>query len=142
MARYNVNVAWDDPYDRPVNRRVAPRYELRIKLSIEVGDEGRRGRLVGPGLVHNISYTGAYLVTKHRLAAGQRIGVAIPTDMCPAELYLPSVFMGPAEVVRVEPDEDGRMCAALRFGEALAQNMDFTLFIQTLLSVTQAATAR
>ena len=133
MARYNVEATWDDPYDQPVNRRSNDRFAIRIKMSITVEDPLIQRRLHGPGIVNDISVSGVKLRTKHRLNVGQRISLAIPTSMCPADLCLPEVFLGPAEVVRVEPhNHNGTITAALTFGAALTQNMEFVLFVESL----------
>jgi hypothetical protein len=138
MPHYNVNAKWDDPYDHPDDRRDADRFDFRIKMSIAVGIEGSRSRLVGPGIVRNISLSGACLVTKHKLEEGQRITVAIPTKRYPVADCLPAYFMGTADVVRVETRDDATIRAAIKFGDAFAQNMDFSVFIRSLQAVRHA----
>jgi len=138
MSRYNVNAKWDDPYDHPDDRRGADRFDFRIKLSIAVGMDGSRSRLVGPGIVRDISLTGACLVTKHKLVEGQRITVAIPTKRYPVAECLPAYFMGTADVVRVEPRDESSIRVAIKFGDAFAQNMDFSVFIRSLQAVRHA----
>ena len=135
MAKYDVNAAWDDPYDHIEDRRSAERFDFRIKLSIAVERQGERSRLVGPGIVRNISLTGASFITKHKLEPGQRIAVAIPTKRYKVAECLPTAFMGTAEVVRVEPRKDSTIRASIRFGEAFTQNMDFSVFIRSLQAV-------
>lgn len=135
MAKYNVDAAWDDPYEHIEDRRSAERFDFRIKLSIAVEKQGERSRLVGPGIVRNISMTGASLVTKHKLEPGQRIAVAIPTKRFKVAECLPAAFVGAAEVVRVEPRKDSTIRASIRFGDAFTQNMDFSVFIRSLQAV-------
>jgi hypothetical protein len=141
MSRYNVNAVWDDPYDRSENRRESERFDFRIKISIAVEQTGTRSRLVGPGIVRNLSLTGAYLVTKHHLVPGQRITLAIPTKRFPVAEILPAYFMGTADVIRVEHREDGTIRAAIKFGEVFTQNMDFSVFVRSLQAVRQTLAA-
>ncbi|MFA6240217.1 MAG: PilZ domain-containing protein [Candidatus Hydrogenedentales bacterium] len=135
MSRYNVDAVWDDPFDHPVNRRVAPRYDMKLKLSIMVEGQDRKERLVGPGVARNISSTGILLRTKHQLQPGQRVMVAIPTEQTPAGTVLPATFVGNATVVRVEVEDGSIMRAALRFGETLLQNIEFSMYMNHLTSV-------
>ncbi|MCL4693654.1 MAG: PilZ domain-containing protein [Candidatus Hydrogenedentes bacterium] len=135
MAQYNVNAAWDDPYDHLEDRRESERFDFRIKMSIAVDNNGSKSRLVGPGIVRNISLSGASLVTKHTLVPGQRITLAIPTKRFKVAEIMPAYFMGTAEVIRVEPRDDATIRAAIRFGEAFTQNMDFSVFIRSLHAV-------
>lgn len=135
MPKYNVDAAWDDPYDHKEDRRQDDRFDFRIKLSIEVEHQGQKSRLVGPGIVRNLSPSGAWFVTKHHLEPGQRVTVAIPTKRFAVAECLPAYFMGSAEVVRVEPRDESTIRAAIRFGESLTQNMDFAMFIQSLRSI-------
>lgn len=140
MPRYDVNADWVDPFEPPPQRRSAERFRFRIKLSITVDRDGGRTRLVGPGIVKDLSLVGAYLVTKHDLSPGQRITVAVPTKHYPIGKILPAYFVGPAEVVRVEPDKENRIKAAIKFGDALTQNMDFAVFINSLQEIREAFT--
>ncbi|MBN2310068.1 MAG: PilZ domain-containing protein [Candidatus Hydrogenedentes bacterium] len=135
MARYDVNVAWDDPFDRPAERRESRRFEFRMKLSIRVDVPGREHRLIGPGIVQDISLSGVCLVTKHDLTPGQQVTVALPTNVCRDGLCLPEAFLGPAEVVWVTPAEKRCSRVALRFGAALVQNMEFVMFVEQLQSM-------
>lgn len=140
MPRYDVNAEWVDPFEPPPQRRSAERFRFRIKLSITVESEGGKARLIGPGIVKDLSLMGAYLVTKHDLSPGQRITVAVPTQHYPVGKILPAYFVGPAEVVRVEPDKENRIKAAIKFGEALTQNMDFAVFVNSLQEIREAFT--
>ncbi len=135
MPKYDVNVAWDDPFDHLANRRESERFDFRIKMSIAVEQAGTRSRLVGPGIVRNISLSGASLVTKHALAPRQRITLAIPTKRFKVAECLPAYFMGTADVIRVEPRDDSTIRAAIRFGDSFTQNMDFSVFIRELYAV-------
>lgn len=135
MTQYDVDATWDDPYDHLQERRESERFDFRIKMSIAVNHDGSRSRLVGPGIVRNISLTGVSVVTKHRLVPGQRITLAIPTKRFKLAEILPAYFMGTADVVRVERREDGTIRAAIKFGESFTQNMDFSVFIRSLYAV-------
>ncbi len=132
MARYDVNAVWDDPFERSADRRAAVRFELKVRVSITVESQEHRHRLVGPGAIRNISSTGAYLITKHALKEGQRVLIAIPTVEKPVDLLLPEAFVGPAEVIRVESDEENRVRAALRFADELVQNLEFAMYMRHL----------
>ena len=141
MARYDTNAAWSDPFEpKPDNKRVAERFKFRLKLSIKAQRDTPPRILVGPGIVRNLSISGAWLVTKHQLEPGQRIVVAIPTKRFAVAEYLPAMFIGPAEVARVKPDTENRLWAGVRFGDALTQNMEFATFIQGLYALREALT--
>ena len=143
MTKYNVNAAWSDPFEpKKSNQRDSQRFKFRIKISITAQSGEPPQRLVGPGIVRNISVTGALLVTKHRLVIGQRIVVAIPTKRFAVAEYMPAVFMGPAVVTRLTPDAENRVWAAIRFGDQLTQNMEFASFIQGLYSLREALTRK
>ncbi|HRI88120.1 MAG TPA: PilZ domain-containing protein [Candidatus Hydrogenedentes bacterium] len=141
MSRYDVNAAWSDPFEpKKSNQRDSERFKFRIKISITAQSGNPPQRLVGPGIVRNVSVSGALLITKHRLELGQKVVVAIPTKRFAVSDYLPNVFMGPAVVSRVQPDTEGRMWVAIRFGDQLTQNMEFASFIQGLYSLREALT--
>jgi len=132
VPRYDVQAEWDDPFERHEERRSSERAEVRIRVSIAAKVEGHTALLKGPGIVRNISPTGMCLVTKHVLEPGQQVTLQIPTESCPSELCLPEAFEGTAEVVRVLPDEKNRMVAAFRFGDDLAGNMEFAMFVERI----------
>ncbi len=144
MARYDTNAAWSDPFEpKKADGRAATRFKFRLKLSIKAQSEEETTRvLIGPGIIRNLSVTGAWLVTKHKLTVGQRIVVAIPTKRFAVAEYLPAMFIGPAEVVRTKPDIESRMWVGVRFGDALTQNMEFATFVQGLFSLREALTKK
>ena len=142
MARYDVNAAWSDPFETKVDHRSAERFKFRIKISMLVQNTNPPQRLVGPGIVRNISATGAWVLTKHALQPGQKITIAIPTKRFSVAEYLPATFIGPAEIVRIKPDVENRMWAGIRFGEPLLQNMEFAAFIKGLYSLREALTQK
>jgi hypothetical protein len=136
MPRYNINAQWVDPYEQREEHRSAPRFSLDgLRLSLAVEDASRKSRLVGPGVVENISESGAYVVTKHQLSPRQSISLSIPTTVCADNVCLPEAFFGGANVVRVEEKSEKRAGVALRFGESFSQNMEFTMFIDSLRNV-------
>ena len=143
MARYDVKESWDDPFEHHDERRTAPRYRVRLKLSIEVDSPERGGRLHGPGIVRDISHTGTRLVTKHELTPGQRVSLDIPTASAGDEVCLPESFAGSAEVLRVERGEGGCAEVVFRFGENLFEDMEFALFLESSKrAAREAATAK
>ncbi|MDZ4861339.1 MAG: PilZ domain-containing protein [Candidatus Hydrogenedentes bacterium] len=143
MSRYNTNVAWSDPFEpKKSNQRDSERFKFRIKISITAQNGNPPQRLVGPGIVRNISVCGAWFVTKHHLEIGQKVVIGIPTQRFAVTDYLPAMFIGPAVVSRLLPDTDGRVWAGIRFGDLLAQNMEFASFIQGLYSLRQALTRK
>ncbi|MCC6154124.1 MAG: PilZ domain-containing protein [Candidatus Hydrogenedentes bacterium] len=144
MARYDTNAAWSDPFEpKKADKRVATRFKFRLKLSIKAQSDEKTPRiLIGPGIIRNLSISGAWLVTKHKLSVGQRVVVAIPTKRFAVAEYLPAMFIGPAEVVRIKPDIENRMWVGVRFGDALTQNMEFATFVQGLFSLREALTKK
>ena len=134
-AKYDVDAQWDDPFERQEDRRDSLRYasNFRITVFVEGAVPGRR--LKGPGLVKDVSLSGVRFLTKHQLAAGQEVSLALPTDICPDSMGLPSAFLGPARVIRVLNVDDRRRVAGLKFGDALSMNMDFAVFMEYLCSI-------
>ena len=131
---YDVNAQWDDPFERPSERRASSRYKSKFEISLSV-DDPEKGRLVGPALARNISVHGAKVITKHKLQVGQSVTVAIPTDLCPASMGLPKAFMGTGEVIRVEASDERKMLAAISFGDTFTGNMEFAVFVEYLRSI-------
>ena len=131
---YDVNAEWDDPFERTSERRASSRYKSKFKISLSV-DDPEKGRLVGPALARNISVHGAKVITKHKLKVGQSVTVAIPTDLCPASMGLPKAFMGTGEVIRAEASDEGKMLAAISFGDNFTGNMEFAVFVEYLYSI-------
>lgn len=141
MPRYDTSAAWSDPFEQKPNQRDSERFRFRLKISIlaERGNPPRR--LVGPGIIRNLSVTGAWLVTKHQLEAGQTVTIAIPTKRFAVAEYLPAMFIGPARVTRVVPDTGNRVWVGIQFGDPLTQNMEFAAFIKGLYSLREALTS-
>ncbi|MBI4558288.1 MAG: PilZ domain-containing protein [Candidatus Hydrogenedentes bacterium] len=137
-AAYTIDMTWDDPYEHREDRRKTPRAEWKRKISIAVDNPAGKGRLVGPGLVMNLSSHGVLVNTKHRLQPQQPVTVAMPTEPAPNDMCLPEVFAGPATVVRVEALDDRHFRVALRFGETLSQNMEFAMFVDFMQTVVKA----
>lgn len=132
MKGYEVNQPWDDPFDHLTERRKAPRFPYKMKITIVSSAPEKRGRLVGPGIVTDLSLTGAKLVTKHKLVPGHHVDLELQTESTVEGPCLPSAFSGSAEVVRVAPGPDGRSDVALSFDDSLSLNMEFALYIDML----------
>jgi len=142
MPRYDVNVTWDDPFERPVERRGGKRFNFKARVNITAERDGNSHHIVGPGLIRNMSQSGMYLVTKHRLKPSQWVTLTIPTKHVRDIMCVPEAFVGPAEVVRVEGDREGRSNVALRYGGALTSNMEFVLFLEQLENMATVAVER
>jgi hypothetical protein len=132
MATYNVNTAWDDPFEHLKERRVSDRFAAELRISIEAKDVTRRGRLVGPGLLRDLSLSGASLVTKHAIDVHDHVTVQFDASDCSEGAYFPDTFTGEAVVVRVDRVKGSKRALALRFGEAFTQSMDFALYVDHL----------
>jgi hypothetical protein len=132
MKGYAIDTAWDDPFEHPVERRTAPRFPIKLRLTLTAADLEKRAHVVGPGIVRNISLTGVLLVTKHVLHPFQRVRLELPTAILGEEVCLPESFEGTAQVMRTEPLDGGKSHVALRFGDDLSQNMEFVVFIDHL----------
>lgn len=130
--RYDVDTPWDDPYETRTENRSANRFAFPMKITLAVDDPLRKGQLVGPGLVNDISMYGVCVTTKHKLVPKQKVTLAISTQLCPDDLCLAKAFIGPSTVRRTESREGAPMRAALQFGEALYQNIEFVMFIDYL----------
>lgn len=132
MRKYDTESDWDDPYDRVEERREAPRFRTNLKIMIALESGSARRNLVGPGIVRDMSDGGLYCLTKHLLAPGKDVTLRFGTDMCPSDMCLPKSFYGSAKVVRTAPDDGGLMQAGVEFGDALMQNMEFSMYLQHL----------
>jgi hypothetical protein len=137
MRGYAVDTVWDDPFEHQDERRRANRFSYKFKLSIAADDPERSRRVVGPGIVRNISLSGVLLVTKHNLTPEQRVFLEVPTVGCADSMCLPHVFEGTAQVIRVADLDGGKHNVAMRFGEDLFQNMEFAIYIDTLQTVSR-----
>lgn len=132
--KYDVDAKWDDPYERtpPPENRASKRIMLAFKISIGVNVKGSERPLVGPGLVENMSSSGALCVTKHRLRVGQPVMVRISTELADDAPGLPKFFMDTGVVMRVDSLDAQRCRVAIQFQEALSQDIQFALFIDRL----------
>lgn len=131
---YNVDAPWFDPFETRRENRSAPRFEMPMKITLAVEDPVRKGQLVGPGLVGDISMSGVSVRTKHNLSKQQKVTVAISTDMCSEDLCVAKAFVGSATVRRVESGDGTQIRAGLQFGDSLIQNIEFAMFIDHLQS--------
>jgi hypothetical protein len=136
---YDVNASWDDPFERRTERRVAPRVPARFTVKIGVKLAHKRAPLVGPGIVDEVSSIGLRCRTKHRLAPGQSVQLYISTKAFPPELALPKAFFGQAQVVRATLAEEDVSHVALRFDEALRDDIHLAIFVDHLHSLARTA---
>lgn len=112
-------------------RRDAER--LKTDLRMSVSTEYRGGALmVTPASVHDISRSGALVLTRQWLTPFQNVMLALPAGDCPESMGLPQAFVGPAMVVRVHKEDETKHLAALRFGESLSDNPQFGVFVEFL----------
>jgi PilZ domain len=142
MAFYDVDRAWDDPFDHQNERRGAARCRvpIRMEISADAPDGKRRGH--GPGIVEDISLTGACVATKHELKPGQRIEVTVPTETFREGLCVPDEFEGTAEVTRVRVGEGRVHHVGIRFGGELAESIEFAMFHDQLRHVSGIVTSK
>ncbi len=139
MKGYAVDESWDDPFEHREERRVAPRFGVRFRLSITAEDPFNCRRIVGPAIVLNLSQLGALVRTKHILSAFQRVSLVVPTADCGDGAMLPETFDGTAVVLRSQPRDRDVFDVALRFGDDLAQNMEFVMFVDLLQAKSRTA---
>ena len=134
---YDINAEWIDPTEPRQEHRLGTRFPIQLKLGITVESGGKKRHLIGPGIVINISSTGARVLTKHNLAKGQTISLAIPTTYCPESMALPEAFMGTAKAIWTTPQENDTNITALAFNPQFKQNMEFLVFIEHLQIVSK-----
>lgn len=132
---YDVNAVWDDPYDRPPERRGESRFDIRLKIRIGVGVDDSEKLLVGIARVRNISTQGLYCLTKHRLKVGQEVKLQFFTQGCPTDSGIAKQIYGTGRVVRVDPVDKRRSNVALQFDKNLSENIEFAIFADYLRSV-------
>jgi len=111
-----------------IDRRRAERVKLRTRVTLRLDNPLTEGRIARPAETRDLSLLGARIATRHLVRPGQRMDVVIPTRGAPAEFALPDRLCGQAVVERVE-QKNGIREAALRFGPALAQSMEYAMFI-------------
>ena len=141
MARrqaYDIDAPWVDPCEaRREERRRALRFAAQLKLDIAVDTPEAGGRLVGPGVVRDLSEGGVQVITKHRLAPSQRVTVSIPADRALQGPVPRRSFIGSARVVRVKERDNRCSDVALRFCDDFTDDMEFTLFVEHLRQVSE-----
>ena len=133
--RYDVNAVWDDPFDRPPERRAESRFDIRLKIKIAVAVAQSDKPLVGMARVRNVSTQGVYCLTKHRLTVGQEVKLQFFTQGCPTDSGISGKIYGTGRVVRVEPVDRRRSNVALEFDKDLSENIEFAIFAEYLRSV-------
>ena len=129
---YDIEAEWDDPSEKIEDKRGCPRADssLRVKLGVQYAGQPRP--LVGSGLMLDISASGMNCRTKHRVKPGQRILVSIPTKELPESMSLPKRFSGNAEITRVTKEDGTISQVAMKFGEEIANDMNFVLFMDQI----------
>jgi len=134
-SKYNIDEQWDDPFERQEERRKAERCveEFKIKIGVEV--EGHDKLLVGDGIVVNISQAGMLCRTKHNLKVGQEIQLAIPTKEYSTDKKFPLKFTGMGSINRTKAITDSVNEVGIFFKSELAQDMAFSIFIESLQSI-------
>ena len=134
-SKYNIDEQWDDPFERQEERRKAERCveEFKIKIGVEV--EGHDKLLVGAGIVVNISQAGMLCRTKHNLKVGQEIQLAIPTKEYSTDKNFPLKFTGMGSINRTKAITDSVNEVGIFFKSELAQDMAFSIFIESLQSI-------
>ena len=133
-SRYDINAEWDDPYERQAERRTVRRFPAKYKVRISVPLENQQGQLVGVSVVRDVSLRGILVQTKHELAVGQRIKLAIPTKGCTPDMMMPRSFWGMVDVRHLRVSGADTL-VGLVFGEEFLQDMDFARFIEYLQSL-------
>jgi len=132
MTKYEIDSEWDDPFDHVEERRALPRFPTDLKVMIALESGSARRKLVGPGVLTDMSGSGFQCRTKHQLRPGNELTIRFPTKGCPAELCLPKSFYGPAKVVRAALGDNDVVTAGIEFGEPLTQNMEFAVYVRQL----------
>lgn len=139
MKTYVVNQPWDDPFDHLSERRRAARFPYRTKLIITAATSDGRRRLVGPGIMMDLSLSGVKVITKHKVEIGQHVGLELRTEPVAHDACMPDAFKGSAVVVRSIPGPGRRSEVALSFNDDLALNMEFALYVDRLQAVSKIA---
>ena len=119
-----------DSPERSRDRRQAERFKIGFRLSVSTEHSG--GLTVSPASVRDISLAGALVVSRQWVTPFQNVMLAIPTGECPQSMGLPEAFVGPAMVVRVHKSDETKNLIALKFGESLSGNVQFTEFVDFL----------
>jgi len=135
--QYDIDAPWFDPFEPRAEHRSAIRFKVQFRISMAVSYKHGMGCLVGAGIVKDMSHTGIRVTTKHQLLPLQDVQLSIPTKLCADDLSLPKSFGDTARVVRVTPLKGRVVEAVLRFSNSLTDNLEFTLFVDTMKSISQ-----
>ena len=137
---YDTHAAWDDPTERPPERRHAmrARTHLAVKLAIQLTDNPQP--LVGQGIADNLSVGGMYCRSKHTIQAGQPVELYINLRDCPRSMGLPRSLMGTGYIVWVKPEGEKVLGTAIRFDSDLADDINLAIFVDYLNSLARAQT--
>jgi hypothetical protein len=127
-VKYDIDAEWDDPYERARERRKTPRCTTSFMMKIAVRTSESASPLVGPARIQDVSTTGVRCLTKHKLAPGENVQVAVPTGEFPDLRGLPKAFVGTARVVRSQRVDDAHSMLSMKFGPEIAEDMDFSVF--------------
>ncbi len=138
--QYDLNAAWDDPTERPANRRDASRAATHVPIKLAVRHAANARRMVGAAIADNLSTRGMYCRSKHTLTPGQPIEIYISLKEYPSEMGLPRSLTGSGHVVWVKPDGEKVLGAAVRFDEGFADDIHLAIFVEYLDSLAQATT--
>ena len=138
MIHYDTNAEWDDPFEHKDDRRKVSRFEFPMRIKIAVQDPEHKCRLIGHGNVINLSRSGLLVKTKHYVEPNSVVSIAISSKYCENSVFLPKLFLGTARVVRAEPRDHGISIVALAFGPEFEENIDFDVFIDSLLHQTMS----
>lgn len=132
---YDIDAVWNDPFDRPPERRAEARFDLRLKIKIAVAVTDNEKPLVGIARVRNVSTQGVYCLTKHRLSVGQEVKLQFLTQGCPTESGVAKQLFGTGRVVRIDPVDKRRSNVAIQFDKDLSENIEFAIFADYLRSI-------
>lgn len=137
---YDIEATWDDPTERPPERRHAKRIptHVAVKLALVVAEKSQP--LVGQGIADNISVSGMYCRSKHSVAAGQPVEVYINLRECPRSMGLPRALMGSGHIIWVKPEGEKVLGTAIRFDEDLSDDINLAIFVDYLGTLVRAQT--
>ena len=119
---------------RAAEQRESERFNIDMTVSVS-SDADSGGLIVSAAKVEDISRTGICLSLNQHIPPSQAVRLAMPTSLCPEDMHMPEVFVGPAKVVRLADSGNGATWIGLRLGDSFYQNMEFTLFMEYLQSL-------
>lgn len=128
MKLYDAHDEWDDPFERPPERRQSQRLRRALEASIARNSGGPWH----PARIVNLSAQGLLMASPVLLYPSQSLHVRLLTDAIPADVFLPAELEGAAEVCRVEDAGEGACLVALRLGPDFTQSMDYGIFLRQL----------